>query len=80
MYTIIKPTRENKKYKVVFKDGRPSIHFGDSRYQQYKDKTSLKLYSHLDHLDKKRKQLYYARHGSSKKKYTPKYFSHKYLW
>jgi hypothetical protein len=32
------------------------------RYQQYKDRTPLKLYSNLDHNDPKRRELYYKRH------------------
>ncbi len=72
-----------KKYKVKFidDDGKErSISFGDVRYQQYKDSTPLKLYSHLNHLDEKRKNNYYARFGKDAKKYTAKWFSHKYLW
>lgn len=73
---IVKSTRKNKKYMV--KVDNKTIHFGDSRYQQYFDK--IGLYSHLDHKDAERKRLYYARHGSATKKYSPKWFSHKYLW
>ncbi len=79
MYTIEKPTRKHKKYKAVFKDGRRSIHFGDIRYQHYKDSTPLQLYSKMNHLDPKRRRLYYIRHGKATK-YSAKYFSHKYLW
>ena len=78
-YIIIKSNRKNKKYMAVFKDGS-KVHFGDSRYFQYFDKTKLKLYSSLNHHDKKRKELYYKRHGLESVKYTPKWFSHKYLW
>ena len=65
------------------------VHFGDNRYQQYKDSTGLGLYSHLDHGDKRRRAMYFQRHsdvGKKKaalrktKKNTPKWFSHKYLW
>lgn len=79
MYTILKSNRKHKKYKAVFKDGRPTVHFGDNRYQQYKDGTKLKLYKHLNHMDKTRRDRYYKRHGTAKK-YSAKYFSHKYLW
>jgi len=78
-YTIKKSTRIHKKYMAVFSDGRPSVHFGDDRYEQYQDKTSLKLYSKLDHKDEKRKRAYYSRHGKAKM-YSAKWFSHKYLW
>jgi hypothetical protein len=50
---------------AIFSDGRASVHFGDNRYQQYRDSTSLKLYKHLDHNDEKRKKAYYDRHGKA---------------
>ena len=56
-YTLKKSTRQFKKYMAVFDDGRPSVHFGDNRYEQYRDSTPLKLYSHLDHNDNTRKGL-----------------------
>lgn len=73
-----KSTRKNKKYMIKYKDRW--VHFGDKRYQQFKDSTPLKLYKHLDHGDKNRRKLYYARHGKTAKIGTPKYYSHKYLW
>jgi len=80
-----KPFKSNLKFKkyavYVLKDGkRRLIHFGDARYQQYKDK--IGLYSHLDHNDKKRRKHYYSRHGGKniKDKSRPKYWSHKKLW
>tara|TARA_R100000231_G_scaffold37543_1_gene32925 strand:- start:7928 stop:8170 length:243 start_codon:yes stop_codon:yes gene_type:complete len=80
----MKSTRKNKKYMVYVKSnnkrGYKLIHFGDNRYQQYKDSTPLKLYSYLDHNDKQKRRLYYSRHGKKALKDTPKYFSHKYLW
>jgi len=71
---------KNKKYYVyVMKDNKKKlINFGDKRYQQYKDK--LGHYSSLNHLDKKRKELYYKRHGKTKDKNTAKYWSNKILW
>ena len=71
---------KNKKYSVyVMKHGRQKlIHFGDSRYQQFQDK--LGHYSNLDHNDKKRRDLYYKRHGQTTDKSSAKYYSHKYLW
>jgi hypothetical protein len=66
---------------AVFDDSQKTVvHFGDNRFGQYKDTTKLKLYSRLDHNDKKRRDSYYARHGVDAKLYTPKWFSHKYLW
>jgi len=71
---------KNKKYAVyVMKDGKKKlINFGDKRYQQFKDK--LGHYSSLNHFDKKRKKLYYQRHGKTSDKNTAKYWSNKILW
>jgi hypothetical protein len=80
---------KNKKTKKVRK-----IHFGDRRYQQYKDRTKLGLYKHKNHGTRKRMQNYFSRHSGTKKRgvaikkerrksrgfYTPKILSHKYLW
>ena len=79
MYTIYKSTRKFKKYMAVFHDGRPTVHFGDNRYEQFKDSTRLKLYASLNHGDIERLKRYYQRHGKAKK-YSAKYFSHRYLW
>ena len=72
----------NKKYKVTVKQlgKKKTIQFGDNRYGQYKDKTPLKLYSHMDTLDKDRRRLYRLRHSYPKRKYTPGWFALKYLW
>jgi hypothetical protein len=70
------------------------INFGDRRYQQYKDRTPLHLYSKLNHLTRKRQENYFSRHSGSKKRgvaikkeirkshgyYNPKILSHEYLW
>ena len=71
---------KNKKYSVyVMQDGqRKLIHFGDSRYQHFRDK--LGHYAHLDHNDSKRREQYYARHGQTNDRDTAKYWSHKILW
>ncbi len=76
-YTFKESTRKNKKYDVFY-GGQYIVSFGDKRYQQYKDK--LGLYSHLDHMDKKRRDNYYKRFGEFAEEGTAKYFSHKYLW
>tara|TARA_R110000796_G_scaffold52370_2_gene123368 strand:+ start:603 stop:866 length:264 start_codon:yes stop_codon:yes gene_type:complete len=82
LYKPFKSKAKNKKYSVYVKSdtksGKKLIHFGDSRYSQYKDK--LGEYSNLDHNDKKRRDLYYKRHGKATSKDSAKYFSHKYLW
>ena len=73
---------KNKKYSVYVKSdtksGKKLINFGDSRYEQFKDK--LGHYKRLDHNDPKRKKAYYARHGKATSKDTAKYWSHKILW
>ena len=76
VYTFKKSIRKNKKYDV-YKNGKYLVSFGDNRYEQYKDK--IGLYSAKNHLDKKRRELYYKRHGKAKFE-SSKWFSHKYLW
>lgn len=76
--SIKKSTRKYKKYMI--KVGDKWIHFGDNRYEQYKDSTPLRLYSRLDHNDIRRRQLYYIRHGRTSNKNSAKYWSNKYLW
>jgi len=80
LYKPFKSKAKNKKYSVyVMKNGKKRlIHFGDSRYQQYKDK--LGHYKSKDHGDKKRRKAYYDRHGDTKDKNSAKYWSHKILW
>ena len=73
---------KNKKYSVYVKSdgksGKKLIHFGDKRYEQYKDK--LGHYSNKDHNDTQRKKNYYSRHGKADGKDNAKYWSHKILW
>ncbi len=71
---------KNKKYSVyILKDNKKKlIHFGDKRYQQFKDK--LGFYKKLDHNDPKRKKLYFNRHGKTTDKNSAKYWSNKILW
>ena len=80
LYKPFKSKAKNKKYSVyVIKNKKKRlIHFGDSRYGQFKDK--LGEYSKLDHGDKKRKDNYYKRHGPSKDKNSARFWSHKILW
>lgn len=86
-YTIKKSTRENKKYMVLV--GTKWVHFGDKRYEHYKDQTPLKAYENLDHGDENRRRLYVARHTRKKdkngkyfhkNKSSPEYWSLNYLW
>ena len=86
-------SRKGKKYMAILCDGT-KIHFGASEYQQYKDSTKLKLYSHKDHNDNARRRNYFSRHsaGITNKRdaiayelrksgrVTAKILSHKYLW
>ena len=81
LYEPFKSKAKNKKYSVYVKSdkGNPKlIHFGDSRYGQFKDK--LGHYSHLDHNDAQRKKNYYSRHGPEQNKNTARFWSHKILW
>lgn len=85
-----KSTKKNKKYMVLTKKGK-WIHFGaDPRiYKHYKDSTGLGLYSHLDHLDKERRDRYRKRHEAILKRdgkpaylddEQPAFFSYHFLW
>ena len=80
---------QNKATKKIRK-----IHFGASDYEQYKDRTPLKLYSHKNHSNRRRMQNYFNRHSGTKKRssaialeknkskglYNAKILSHVYLW
>ena len=68
-----------KKYTAVLPDGR-RVNFGALGYQQYMDRTPLKLYASLDHRDPERRARYYQRHAKNYPKYSPDWFSKKYLW
>jgi len=98
--TIIKFEKGNfpKKYTATVRNKNThktrKINFGDSRYQQYKDRTPLRLYSKLNHLTRKRMENYFSRHSGTKNRreailkkkkksngyYNPKILSHIYLW
>jgi len=89
--SFAKSPRKGKKYRVFFIDNNElnSVDFGAIGYDQYKDSTGLGLYSHLDHLDEKRRYRYRARHSKIKLKDgrlafkvfgTPAYFSWNFLW
>ena len=85
-YDFVKFEKGNypKKYNAILinKETRKlkRVPFGDQRYEHYKDTTDLKLYSNLDHKDKKRKERYYARHGTHAEAFSSKFFSHYFLW
>ena len=87
-----------KKYTAIVMDKKTKktrkIHFGDRRYQQYKDRTPLKLYKSKNHDTRKRMQNYFSRHSGEKNRkkaiqkekrkskglYNAKILSHEYLW
>ena len=74
-----------KKYDSIILDKmtgkKMRVPFGDIRYFHYKDSTPNKLYSRLDHLDKKRKANYLARHRKTMfKKFSPSWHSAIFLW
>lgn len=75
---------KNKKYRAVIVSGKKTvtINFGDSRYQQFKDTTGHRLFSHKDHNDPKRRAAYKARHSGYIKPgyFSAGYFGMRYLW
>tara|TARA_R110000765_G_scaffold286905_1_gene383355 strand:- start:777 stop:1088 length:312 start_codon:yes stop_codon:yes gene_type:complete len=84
-------TPSSKKYSVYIptntKKGYKTIHFGDTRYQQFKDK--IGTYKQLDHGDPVRRKSYLARAKGIKNKQgeltwkdrsSPNYYSVRYLW
>lgn len=75
-------TTGHAKYRVRLPDGRV-VQFGDTRYQHFRDRTPLRLYSHLDHGDAERRRRYRLRHGAQGhhlKKHSPAWFAWHYLW
>ena len=81
-----KSTRKNKMYNALLRSKVDNkivkVHFGDSNYENYRDKTGLNLYPKLIHNDKDRRKLYRLRHGKDIKDgyYSPGFFSWYYLW
>jgi len=70
-------TREHKKYDAIV-DGK-KYSFGDNRYEQYRDK--IGYYHDMNHNDIVRKHMYHKRHWKDElNKYSPGYFSMRYLW
>ena len=87
-----------KKYRAFvrnYKTGKiRHIDFGDNRYQQYKDRTPIKLYKSKNHGDRRRMRNYFNRHSGTpnreraiekeRKKshgfYNAKVLSHEFLW
>ena len=85
-YTAVVMNKQTKKTR--------KIHFGDRRYQQYKDRVALGLYTRKNHGTRKRMQRYFLRHSGIKHRanaikkekiksngfYNAKILSHEYLW
>ena len=61
-----------KKYTAIIQDKKTKkirkLHFGASDYEQFKDRTPLKLYAHKNHNTRKRMQNYFNRHSGTKKR------------
>jgi hypothetical protein len=52
--------RKFKKYRATLPDGQ-KVDFGHTQYEHYKDRIPLGLWSHKDHLDRKRRNNFRAR-------------------
>lgn len=71
----------HKKYSVIVPSesgGRRTVHFGDNRYEHYRDR--IGAFAALNHGDRERRRRYYQRHGPSDDRSSAKYWSHKILW
>jgi len=94
---IERSTHKGKKYMAIVRSATGSerkVHFGAIDYEQYRDSTPLKLYKSKNHMDGRRRMLYFSRHSGVRTKaaalrkeikksggvYTPKILSHRYLW
>lgn len=79
-YIIVAPSKYKHKKYDVFQHNKYLLSFGDNRYQHYCDKFGY--YSHLNHLDPKRRLLYRMRHQNDNindPRY-PGYWSWNFLW
>ncbi len=95
---FMRGTSKGKKYTAVVENRRTKkrrkISFGAVGYQQYKDRTPLKLYAKGNHGDRRRMENYFSRHSGTKHRaeairkerrksrgyYNPKILSHEFLW
>jgi hypothetical protein len=75
--TYQRSPRKHKKLVATLPDGR-KVHFGDTRYQHYRDKTGI--LSGLDHNDPERRRRYRARHGTDPPLHSPAWFALNVLW
>ena len=93
-----KSKAKGKKYTATVRNSYTGktrrINFGGLGYPQYKDRTKIGAYSHLDHADRARMGRYFLRHSGTRIRkdaiakekaksgglYTPKILSHLFLW
>ena len=83
MYVAVIEPKDFEGFKIFQKTNKQvRIHFGDSKMENYTDKTGLDAYPNLIHGDKKRRDRYISRHSGFIKKgyYSPGFFSMEYLW
>lgn len=61
--SLQKSDKKNKKYMITIEHNNviKTIHYGDSSYQHFRDRTNLKLFSSNDHDDPIRRMNYLAR-------------------
>ena len=77
---------KHKKYDGILQNKKTKryvrVPFGSSSHEQYHDSSGLKLYSHLDHGDSKRRINYKKRHSVFIKPgyYSPGDFALRFLW
>ncbi len=88
MVEIKKSTRSGKKYMSKTPSGK-WVHWGDTKYEHYKDSTGVGAWSKLDHNDKERRKQYRARHEkvmtkegtpAYKDKEQASYYAYHFLW
>lgn len=81
-----KSNTKNKMYDAILENNKTKkivrVPFGDIRYENYRDLTSLNLYPQLIHNNKERRRLYRLRHKKDLKDgyYSPGWFSYYILW
>ena len=84
--SIIKARDTSKKYTACIQDTKGKkyyVDFGDSSKGHYQDRTALKHFSYMDMCYTtmgQQLQKQFAEKNTQIKKYSPLYFSAKYLW
>jgi hypothetical protein len=60
---IEQSNNKDKKYAITvrYQGVTKTIHYGNSNYEQYQDRTPIKAFSHADHYDEQRRRSYLAR-------------------